>query len=211
MSLCSGTLIALALAFGSAEPGPGREVAVVAAAPADVEQAAAAASAGGEDTTVPAEVHHAETSTTVRRRTPSTTTSSAAPVRRPAAAASAAAPAAGPQRPQAAPPATRWQAPATTTTTAPKQKQKPPTTSAPRPSEDGEASFYDYKPGTCAHKTLPFGTVVTVTNTDNGKTTSCTVADRGPFVQGRIIDLERGVFAQVSETSKGVFPAHITW
>src|SRR5581483_4715035 len=47
----------------------------------------------------------------------------------------------------------------------------------------GKASWYeDAPPGTCAHKTLPKGTVVTVTDLDTGATVQCTVADRGPYV-----------------------------
>jgi rare lipoprotein A len=50
---------------------------------------------------------------------------------------------------------------------------------------------YDMYKYTAAHKTLPLGTVVRVTNQDNGKTTEVTVNDRGPYVKGRIIDLSR--------------------
>ncbi|GAB4482520.1 MAG: hypothetical protein OHK006_01130 [Thermodesulfovibrionales bacterium] len=42
---------------------------------------------------------------------------------------------------------------------------------------------------TCAHKTYPFGTRVKVTNLANSRTVECTVNDRGPFVEGRDIDL----------------------
>ena len=42
---------------------------------------------------------------------------------------------------------------------------------------------------TAAHKTLPFGTKVRVTNRKNGKTVVVTINDRGPFVRGRVIDL----------------------
>ena len=44
-----------------------------------------------------------------------------------------------------------------------------------------------------AHKTLPFGTVVKITNLKNNKTTTATVVDRGPFVKGRIVDMTLGV------------------
>jgi rare lipoprotein A len=44
---------------------------------------------------------------------------------------------------------------------------------------------------TAAHKTLPFGTFVRVTNISNGKTTVVKINDRGPFVKGRIIDLSQ--------------------
>ena len=42
---------------------------------------------------------------------------------------------------------------------------------------------------TAAHRTLPFGTKVQVTNRRNGRTVVVTINDRGPFVHGRIIDL----------------------
>ena len=45
---------------------------------------------------------------------------------------------------------------------------------------------------TAAHRTLPFGTMVRVTNTGNGKTVVVRINDRGPFVKGRIIDLTPG-------------------
>jgi rare lipoprotein A len=45
---------------------------------------------------------------------------------------------------------------------------------------------------TAAHRTLPFGTMVRVTNTGNGKSVVVRINDRGPFVKGRIIDLTPG-------------------
>lgn len=42
---------------------------------------------------------------------------------------------------------------------------------------------------TAAHRTLPFGTAVRVTNLRNGKSVVVTITDRGPFVRGRVIDL----------------------
>jgi rare lipoprotein A (peptidoglycan hydrolase) len=110
-------------------------------------------------------------------------------------------------------------APATTAapTTAP---PPPPTTAAPEPevataSESGQATWYRqpprYAPGGCAHKTLPFGTQVTVTAHHNGATATCTVNDRGPFGPGRIIDLDDDVFVQLAPLSTGVIDVTITW
>jgi len=48
---------------------------------------------------------------------------------------------------------------------------------------------YDMYQLTCAHNTLPLGTIVMVTNLENGKSVELKVNDRGPFVKGRIIDL----------------------
>lgn len=42
---------------------------------------------------------------------------------------------------------------------------------------------------TCAHKTLPFGTLLKVTNEDNGLSVVVKVNDRGPFVDGRDLDI----------------------
>jgi rare lipoprotein A len=56
--------------------------------------------------------------------------------------------------------------------------------------ESGQASWYSSGGGyTAAHKTLPFGTRVRVTNTRNGRSVVVTINDRGPFIRGRIIDL----------------------
>ena len=44
---------------------------------------------------------------------------------------------------------------------------------------------------TAAHRTLPFGSRVRVTNRGNGKSVVVTITDRGPFVRGRVIDLSR--------------------
>ncbi len=52
---------------------------------------------------------------------------------------------------------------------------------------DGEV--YNMHQFTAAHRTLPFGSVVRVTNLDNGKQTEVRINDRGPFVADRVIDL----------------------
>ena len=78
--------------------------------------------------------------------------------------------------------------------------------------QEGGASWYRYKPGTCAHRTLPKGTVVRVTNKKTGRSANCTVADRGPFIRGRIIDLDRSVFLAVAESpGQGVIQVRIEW
>ena len=55
----------------------------------------------------------------------------------------------------------------------------------------GTASGQKLNPGalTAAHRTLPFGTKVRVTNKKNGRSVVVTINDRGPFVRGRVIDL----------------------
>ena len=58
-----------------------------------------------------------------------------------------------------------------------------------------------------ASKTLPLGTVAKVTNTATGKTAEVTVEDRGPYVDGRTIDLSRSTARQIGlGTHDGVAP-----
>jgi hypothetical protein len=137
-----------------------------------------------------------------------------------AAAATTAAPATAPPTTAApattSPPATSaptTAAPATTTTTTTTAPAPPPTTTTTTPpnSDEGDASWYDHEEGTCAHRDLPFGTIVKVTNLENGATTSCRVADRGPYVDGRVIDLDRSVFDDIADPSRGVIRVRIEW
>lgn len=60
---------------------------------------------------------------------------------------------------------------------------------AGRPTANGET--FDPSELTCAHRTLPFGTLVEVENLDNGRRLVLRVNDRGPFVRGRILDVSR--------------------
>mgnify|MGYP003390937083 CR=1 FL=1 len=57
---------------------------------------------------------------------------------------------------------------------------------------------------TAAHKTLPFGTKVRVTNEANGKSVVVRINDRGPFVKGRIIDMSTAAFASIGSTDSGI-------
>jgi len=61
------------------------------------------------------------------------------------------------------------------------------------------------RPGamTAAHRSLPFGTLVRVTNLNNGRTAMVRINDRGPFHGGRIIDLAQGAAFQLGVTSSG--------
>ena len=54
-----------------------------------------------------------------------------------------------------------------------------------------------------AHRTLPFGTRLTVTNLRNGKSVNVRVNDRGPFTGGRILDVSRGAARQLGMISSG--------
>ena len=63
---------------------------------------------------------------------------------------------------------------------------------------------YDMYTFTAAHRTLPMGTVVKVTDQDNGKSVMVCVTDRGPFVRGRIIDLSYAAAQQINLGKRGV-------
>jgi rare lipoprotein A len=57
---------------------------------------------------------------------------------------------------------------------------------------------------TAAHRTLPFETMVKVTNLSNGKTTTVRITDRGPFVANRIIDLSLAAAREIESVGPGV-------
>ncbi|MBI5412866.1 septal ring lytic transglycosylase RlpA family protein [Candidatus Peregrinibacteria bacterium] len=57
---------------------------------------------------------------------------------------------------------------------------------------------------TAAHKTIPFGSIVRVTNMTNGKQVDVVINDRGPYVTGRVIDLSRTAFSQIDSTTVGL-------
>lgn len=70
-----------------------------------------------------------------------------------------------------------------------------------RKTANGET--YDMNGLTCAHRTLPFGTVLLVTNLGNNRSVTVRVTDRGPFISGRIIDLSRGAAAALGMLDTG--------
>ncbi|KJG20700.1 hypothetical protein UB37_13290 [Photobacterium iliopiscarium] len=84
---------------------------------------------------------------------------------------------------------------------------------------DGKASYYanmfqgrktangqifDQGKLTAAHRTLPFGTKVKVTNINNHKSVIVTINDRGPFIRGRIIDLSSSAFKAIGNPRTGI-------
>lgn len=151
----------------------------------------------------PNDIAAAATTTTTTAPAPPVTAPRVARVARPAVPTTVARPTTAAPRPR---PAATKPAPPPEPAPAPAPA---PTTSAR--SESGKASWYDHQAGICAHKSLPFGTVVTVTNTANGKHTQCTVGDRGPYVDGWIIDLNPREFEQLAPTSTGVISVRLTW
>ncbi|WP_373522028.1 septal ring lytic transglycosylase RlpA family protein [Aquiflexum sp.] len=97
---------------------------------------------------------------------------------------------------------------------------------SPKTVQTGKASFYHdkfhgrqtangeiYRKGklTAAHKTLPFGTKVKVTNLQNGKKVKVRINDRGPFVGGRIIDLSKKAARRIDILNVGVSPVEIKY
>lgn len=56
---------------------------------------------------------------------------------------------------------------------------------------------------TAAHKTLPIGTIVRVTNLENGNSVDVRINDRGPFIKGRIIDLTEKAFGKIADKNLG--------
>jgi rare lipoprotein A len=62
---------------------------------------------------------------------------------------------------------------------------------------------------TAAHRTLPFETMVLVTNLNNGKTTTVRITDRGPFVAGRVIDLSLAAAREIESVGPGVVPVRL--
>ncbi len=64
---------------------------------------------------------------------------------------------------------------------------------------------------TAAHPSLPFGTTVKVTNLKNGRHVKVRINDRGPFVQGRIIDLSKKPARKIGMLNDGVVPVKLTY
>jgi rare lipoprotein A len=107
----------------------------------------------------------------------------------------------------------------------PSKRNKPaPAPAPPGYMEEGNASWYgvpfhgrrasngevyDMYKLTAAHRTLPFETMVRVTNLNNGKSTVVRITDRGPFVDNRIIDLSLAAAREVDSVGPGVVPVRV--
>lgn len=70
-----------------------------------------------------------------------------------------------------------------------------------RPTSSGE--IFNMYSMTCAHRAYPFGTILKVTNTANKKTVECIVNDRGPFVEGRDLDLSYAAAKEIGVIGPG--------
>ncbi len=112
-----------------------------------------------------------------------------------------------------------------TTGNATSKKQNDESRFAVKAVEHGKASWYSIrtnrgtktasgqrlcdKGATAAHKTLPMGTKVRVTNQVNGKSEIVTINDRGPFTRGRVIDLTIGSAERLGFRQRGVVPVKV--
>jgi rare lipoprotein A len=110
--------------------------------------------------------------------------------------------------------------PSTARMTAPRPPaSRPPAPRPDAPAQTGEASWYgpqhhgkrtasgevyDMNKLTAAHRTLPLGTRVRVTNIENGRSVDVRINDRGPFVDGRVIDLSRAAAERLGALGEGV-------
>jgi rare lipoprotein A len=140
-----------------------------------------------------------------------------------------------PSEPSSTPPATAESA--KRTTDVPEVPSNPPAISAtpnrnkaaaasvpPGYTEEGNASWYgepfngrrasngeiyDMYKLTAAHRTLPFETMVRVTNLSNGKSTTVRITDRGPFIENRIIDLSLAAAREIDSVGPGVVPVRV--
>ena len=77
-----------------------------------------------------------------------------------------------------------------------------------RPTASGE--IFDKDKLTAAHRTLPLGTIVLVTNLENGDQVRVKINDRGPFVDGRIIDLSESAAEKIGMIENGTAIVKIT-
>ncbi len=64
--------------------------------------------------------------------------------------------------------------------------------------------IYTHDKMTCAHKTLPFGTKLKVTNLKNERSVIVTVNDRGPYVKGRVVDLTKEAAKKIDMVRSGI-------
>lgn len=65
---------------------------------------------------------------------------------------------------------------------------------------------FDNSKFTAAHRTLPFGTELKVTNMRNGKEVIVTINDRGPFHSSRVLDMSKAAFDEIGDIDRGTIP-----
>ena len=77
-------------------------------------------------------------------------------------------------------------------------------------SQTASGQWMDPTKMTAAHRKLPFGTEVEVTNERNGETVTVRINDRGPFIDDRVIDVARAVARELGFKDRGVAPVCFT-
>jgi rare lipoprotein A len=75
--------------------------------------------------------------------------------------------------------------------------------------ETASGESYDMNGMTCAHRTLPLGTLLRVTNLRNHKTVVVRVNDRGPFPENRVVDLSYAAASFLGFSSRGLAPVRL--
>ena len=78
-----------------------------------------------------------------------------------------------------------------------------------QPQRVASGGWFNPQALTAAHKTLPFGTKVKVTNLKNNKSVVVTINDRGPYIKGRIIDLSLAAAEIIDMKKAGVVPVSV--
>ena len=79
-----------------------------------------------------------------------------------------------------------------------------------QPQRVASGGWFNPNAMTAAHKTLPFGTRVRVTNANNGQSVDVTINDRGPYIAGRVIDLSSAAAGVINMKGSGVVPVRMT-
>ena len=70
--------------------------------------------------------------------------------------------------------------------------------------QTANGEVYDMNGSSAAHKTLPFGTIVRVIDLETGRSIVVRINDRGPFIEGRIIDLSKGAAEKLGMVERGI-------
>lgn len=79
-----------------------------------------------------------------------------------------------------------------------------------QPQKVASGGWFNPNAMTAAHKTLPFGTVVRVTNRNNGRSVTVKINDRGPYIKGRVIDLSKAAAQKIGMTGSGIAPVSVS-
>jgi rare lipoprotein A len=189
-------------AAGGLAPAPQVPVPEPAVEAVSLAELAQAARARSSSTTTTTRARPVSTTTVARPRSTTTTTT-------PRPATTTTTLPAGP--PAISPPTTTPLTPLTTLL----EKVVPPAaavSSALTKSDSGVASWFDAPKATCAHRTLPMGTLVKVVRVSTGASATCKVDDRGPTVAtGRLIDLSLDTFEKLAHRDTGLIDVTIHW